>query len=191
MRAGLLIRAPLALLLLAGCKTYKTGSGNFPPPDYDAMSFEAAPGRQIFGVDGLVGSGGGGGTGGAGGEGQVGQGGAAGRSSDAAVDGTASGSDARAAGDGGCTPCDLINQNCPVTQGCYPAGGGRACCMQRGSTGPLAPCGESAECDRGLVCVAGAAEPVCQPVCNVSSSVCVGGTCRALAGYPPAGYCAP
>jgi hypothetical protein len=190
MRVGLLS----LMLALAGCHTYKMES-TFPPPDYDALgTFEAAPPRQLYDDGGLVGTGkppdGATSSGGGLGPGQVGpnsghDAGAPPTMADAAMPNPSP--DA-----GGCVTCDLLTQNCPsAAQACYPAGGGRACCAPAGSGGELTPCIEPTQCGRGLLCVSGAIESLCQPICAVATGTCPGGVCRALTGYPNVGYCAP
>jgi hypothetical protein len=189
MRARFLI-AVATLALAVGCKTYKMES-TFPPPEYDAQVFDPPPPRQIYG-DGLIGTGNGtdgpNSSGGGLGPGQVGPNAMPEAGVPPGGDGGPSPTDAPA----GCQLCNLLTQDCPgVAQACYPSGGGRACCAPAGATGALAPCIESTQCDRGLLCVAGGIEALCQPVCNVADGVCPGGVCRQLAGYPGVGYCAP
>jgi hypothetical protein len=193
MRARFLSRFLIAVVAVAaGCKTYKMES-TFPPPDYDAQTFEPPPSRQIYG-DGLIGTGtptdGPNSSGGGLGPGQVGPNG---MPEGGVPPGPDSGAPADAAVDGaGCHPCNLLAQDCPsAAQACYPSGGGRACCSPAGATGALAPCVDSSQCDRGLLCISGAIEPLCQPICNAANGVCPGGVCRQLAGYPGVGYCSP
>jgi hypothetical protein len=188
MRARFLIA--FAVVALAGCKTYKMES-TFPPPEYDAQVFDPAPPRQIYG-DGLVGTGNGtdgpNSSGGGLGPGQVGPN----TMPEAGVPPAGDAGPAPTDAPTGCQPCNLLTQDCQgAGQGCYPSGGGCACCTPAGATGALAPCIESTQCDRGLLCVAGVIEALCQPVCNVADAVCPGGVCRQLAGYPGVGYCAP
>jgi hypothetical protein len=192
MRVGLLIFTS-TLAVVAGCHTYKMES-TFPPPPFDGASFEAAPSRQVYDDGGLVGTGkapdGPNSSGGGLGPGQVGPN--MGSQDAAAPVADAAAPPADASPDGSCTQCDLLTQNCPsAAQACYPAGGGRACCAPAGATGALSPCIDSTQCDRGLLCVLGAIESLCQPICSVGMGVCPGGVCRALTGYPGVGYCAP
>lgn len=196
MRHRLVRDVALVGLLALSC-TYKRDQGGGPPA-YDAETFEAPPGRQVYG-DGLIGAGG---TGGAPGNASdaAAVGGAAGspeapRPMDAAVPkrdtgvpdtaapDTASG---REAGDNG---CDLFLQDCPKGQACYPASGRGLCQLIDLGLSEGVLCGGPGDCDRGLGCFSN----VCRRFCDTSAASCPpnSGRCTPLAGFDRAGYCTP
>lgn len=77
--------------------------------------------------------------------------------------------------------CDLVEQDCPLGESCYPYQLGtnwRTHCVKRGVGLALRgdPCGATAECDRGLNCLSG----FCTPFCCVEhqDEICgLGATC--------------
>lgn len=170
------------------CEPHRSAGTGYIPVD---ATFEAPPARRV--VDGGIvfdfGGSGGGGGGGAGGQG--------GRSEDARVPGPEAQPPGRDAGgdprapDSGRAACDLVRQDCPRGQACYP-GGAEGTCQPEGGTGVGGQCVEHGECDRGLVCVPvlGAGGSFCRPICDLQSGGCLGGgRCAPLTGR--AGYCAP
>jgi hypothetical protein len=87
--------------------------------------------------------------------------------------------------------CNLLAQDCPAGRACYPGGAGGQC-RPVGSVGELGPCAAHEDCDRGLVCAPSPAGTTCHRLCNTAMPACGGrAPCRALAGNPGVGYCAP
>jgi hypothetical protein len=182
--------------MLAGCHFYDRDDENQLPPgwDWDAASYEAAPGRMVLADAGLVGggeTGGGGGVGGGAGPGPDGGGGAGGR--DAAADTAAPAPDGpspleREAGD---NTCELLAPNCgpDVNVGCYPASGGRGRCQRAEPGTPVgSPCAEPVNCAPGLTCI----DLTCLPLCAQAAGTCPGGgRCVPYGAYEGVGYCLP
>lgn len=91
--------------------------------------------------------------------------------------------------------CDLILQNCPDRQACYPDStfSGATRCVFPGSGGPLSPCLLHEECDTRSICfdVNRDGFPLCTPLCDpaAAASGCQrGAPCRRLTNYG-AGTC--
>ena len=215
MRTGLLIATTwvtlcLSLSLVGGCKMYKRSAANLPGWP-DGATFEVPPNRMVTG-DGPIGqgsmteAGGGGGVvvgpatdsrmvpdlpvadaSGTGGSGGGLDSGGVGGSGGAAADGGRR--DAA-----GCTPCNLVRQDCPMlSQACYPNGMGGGCCDFAGTSGAGAACFSSGECDKGAFCtgVMGGDASLCRDFCDPAIAMCPGGRCQPLSGYPGTGYCIP
>jgi hypothetical protein len=185
------LKLAVALVAVAGCKTYQVGNQPLPTADLDAQSYQPAPGRQVVvGDGGLIGGGGTSGAdgGGQGGVGGFGIGGAGGSSDGPRRDAPASPPldapvyqpDAGA----GCTSCNLLAQNCASGQACYPSGGA-ACCAPDGVTPEGAMCAEDQGCARGLLCI----NFLCRALCSIDAPSCP--ACSPLGGYAGVGYCAP
>ena len=92
-------------------------------------------------------------------------------------------------------PCDLLAQDC--------AGAGEACyvlepqtattgCLLEGTLPEGAACTVQGECARSLICLASQAGGLatCVPLCDTRAAApCAQGSCSALAGLDPVGYC--
>jgi hypothetical protein len=89
--------------------------------------------------------------------------------------------------------CNLLLQDCPANQSCYPFGNGGSRCekpLQFGA--PFMVCGGDNECAQGLVCVNTArATRQCSLLCD-KNFLCAGNKgCLGLQGYNDVGYCNP
>jgi len=98
-------------------------------------------------------------------------------------------------GDAASALCDLLLQNCPDGQSCYPDQPGTARCAPPGSGPPLSICATGTECDARQVCVyvVEAEVNMCAPICDPAAAptgCAQGSTCRLIPGYQ-AGFCTP
>ncbi len=91
--------------------------------------------------------------------------------------------------------CNLLRQDCPEGQGCYPAStGGGAVCRPAGALTDHASCIEHDICAPGYLCVeafgAGGARQ-CEKICDPTATyACAGAGCQ-MYGSGPAGTCRP
>lgn len=109
--------------------------------------------------------------------------------------------DAKATGDAGTDAammgsprgCDLLKQDCPRQDGCYPFGNGGSRCeplLKIGLSG--SPCLQNAECAGGFACtIVVRDERRCVLLCD--RNVLCGGrdSCLGISGYNDVGYCKP
>jgi hypothetical protein len=94
-------------------------------------------------------------------------------------------------------PCDLLAQDCPDKQTCYPVDDhpGQTKCEMTGSAPPSTSCMLSVECDAREACVFVAETLMneCATICDPSAvpTGCLPrATCREIPGYS-AGFCVP
>jgi hypothetical protein len=104
-----------------------------------------------------------------------------------------------ASGEWGCgplpTPCDLLAQDCTRSgEACYliEPETGTTGCITAGSLAEGAACTTQDQCGTRFVCLATQAGglTVCTPLCDTRATApCASGTCTALPGLDPVGYC--
>lgn len=88
--------------------------------------------------------------------------------------------------------CDLLLQDCPVAQGCYPTGLGGAGCRQSDlGQNENGPCFQHSDCLPGLVCRGVLNDVlVCVALCD-RTLPCGRNSCAPLDGYADVGFCPP
>jgi hypothetical protein len=174
----------------SSCKIYKNEGENL-PPGYDALTYEAAPPRQVVDDGGLVAPGGSGGSGGGGNGGSGGAGGSGGSpvKADAAVarDAEQPPGLPDAGREAGGT-CNLLMQDCGPNLGCYPGAAGVGRCASTDLGTPAGgQCFEPTNCAAGLTC----ADAICASLCDLAQPTCPGGARCVSLGATGVGFCTP
>ena len=90
--------------------------------------------------------------------------------------------------------CNLLMQDCPNEQGCYPLGAGGSKCQPLDNTGgvPQTPCTANAQCLPGSFCGGVLRDiQVCVELCDSQRRCADVNGCVPIYGYTSVGYCRP